>query len=101
VKVAPLRISTETLSDLEENLLLFFTGYSRLATEILEDQHKRPTDGDSAIIDNLHFVKELGIGIKTTLENGYRALWPHDAGALGAQAAPLPQHFEQRHKPMV
>jgi len=93
VKVAPLRISTGTLADLEENLLLFFTGYSRLATEILEEQHKRTTDGDSAIIDNLHFVKELGIGIKTALENG-------DTARFGRM---MHEHWElkQRRSPSI
>jgi D-glycero-alpha-D-manno-heptose-7-phosphate kinase len=70
VRVSPLKLSTQTLFDLEENLLLFFTGYSRVATEILEDQDKRTTDGDAAMIDNLHFIKELGSRIKTALERG-------------------------------
>src|SRR5262249_10901074 len=38
VHVAALRISNDTLHDLEERLLLFFTGYSRDAESILEDQ---------------------------------------------------------------
>jgi D-glycero-alpha-D-manno-heptose-7-phosphate kinase len=70
VKVSPLIISNETLSDLEENLLLFFTGYSRAAVEILADQDKRTARGDGAIIDNLHFIKNLGRRIKDALEKG-------------------------------
>jgi len=70
VKVSPLRISTQTLSDLEENLLLFFTGYSRAATEILDDQDKRTASGDGTMIDNLHYIKELGGRIKAALEHG-------------------------------
>jgi D-glycero-alpha-D-manno-heptose-7-phosphate kinase len=70
VKVSPLNISSATLSDLEENLLLFFTGYSRAATAILSDQDKRTTTGDTAMIDNLHYIKDLGRRIKTTLETG-------------------------------
>ena len=52
VKVSPLKISAQTLSDLEENLLLFFTGYSRASTEILEDQDQRTSRGDALMIEN-------------------------------------------------
>jgi D-glycero-alpha-D-manno-heptose-7-phosphate kinase len=70
VEVAPLNISNQTLSDMEENLLLFFTGYSRAATDILNDQHQRTTQGDSAMLENLHFTKEIGRQIKQALECG-------------------------------
>lgn len=70
VRVSPLKISEQTLSDLEENLLLFFTGYSRAAADILEDQHRRTSNGDAEMIENLHYVKELGAHIKTALEAG-------------------------------
>ncbi len=70
VKVSPLNISSDTVSDLEENLLLFFTGYSRTAIDILEDQDKRTTSHDSTMIDNLHFIKDLGSRIKAALERG-------------------------------
>ncbi len=70
VQVSPLEISSQTRTDLEENLLLFFTGYSRAAKDILVDQDKRTQGGDSAMIDNLHYVKELGGRIKQALECG-------------------------------
>src|SRR5579863_8031556 len=35
VRVSPLQISSDTLHDLEDNLLLFFTGTARSASEIL------------------------------------------------------------------
>ena len=38
VEAWPLKIDTETLYNLEDNLLLFFTGYSRPASEILREQ---------------------------------------------------------------
>ena len=41
VHVSPLSISTPTLHDLEEHLLMFFTGYSRRAEELLDDQRQR------------------------------------------------------------
>jgi D-glycero-alpha-D-manno-heptose-7-phosphate kinase len=70
VKASPLNISVQTLTDLEENLLMFFTGYSRAAQDILVDQDKRTESGDSAMIDSLNYVKLLGSEIKTVLECG-------------------------------
>jgi D-glycero-alpha-D-manno-heptose-7-phosphate kinase len=56
----PLLISTSTLHDLEDNLLLFFTGISRSASLILYDQEKKSRLKESSMIDNLHFTKQLG-----------------------------------------
>lgn len=70
VNVAPLRISNDTLADLEDNLLMFFTGYSRSASNVLSDQKKRSEKDDKEMLNNLHFIKELGQSIKETLEKG-------------------------------
>src|SRR5436190_16974973 len=70
VEAAPLKISEETLFNLEDNLLLFFTGYSRAASAILKEQDDKSKQADPAMIENLHFVKELGKQSQTALENG-------------------------------
>lgn len=70
VEVWPLKIETETLYNLEDNLLLFFTGYSRSASGILRDQDTRSKQADQSMIDNLHFTKELGYKSKDALESG-------------------------------
>jgi D-glycero-alpha-D-manno-heptose-7-phosphate kinase len=70
VDVAPLAISMDTKFDLEDNLLLFFTGFSRSAGSILQDQNTRTKGSDKHMIDNLHFVKELGLKSKVLLESG-------------------------------
>jgi len=70
VEASPLGVSTETLYDLEEHLLMFFTGYSRGADRVLAEQKVRSEGGDSPMIDNLHFVKELGLRSKAVLEQG-------------------------------
>ncbi len=41
VEFRPCKISEETLFNLEDNLLLFFTGYSRSASSILKDQNDK------------------------------------------------------------
>ena len=70
VEFRPCRISEETLFNLEDNLLLFFTGYSRSASAILRDQNDRSRQNDPAMLDNLHFTKELGLKSLACLESG-------------------------------
>ena len=75
VTVEPLSISAETLHDLEDNLLLFFTGLSRNASSILEDQNKRTQESDIDMLNNLHVVKELGLRSRRALEDGDATLF--------------------------
>jgi D-glycero-alpha-D-manno-heptose-7-phosphate kinase len=63
-------LSEDTIHDLEDNLLLFFTGYSRSASAILKDQKTRSEQADSAMIENLHRTKDLGIRSLACLESG-------------------------------
>jgi D-glycero-alpha-D-manno-heptose-7-phosphate kinase len=70
VNAWPLEISNDTLYNLEDNLLLFFTGYSRSASSILKEQDDRSKTNDQSMVDNLHFVKELGYQSKEALESG-------------------------------
>lgn len=70
VTVTPLQISEETLYNLEDDLLLFFTGYSRSASSILKEQDDRSKAHDSRMVDNLHFIKDLGRQSKVALESG-------------------------------
>jgi len=71
-KVLPesLKIEQETLHDLEDNLLLFFTGYSRSAGSILKDQKDKSEDNNQEMLDNLHYVKNLGLRSKECLVTG-------------------------------
>lgn len=70
VEVWPLKIDRDTLYSLEDNLLLFFTGFSRKASDILKDQDTKSRARDEDMIKNLHFVKELGFQTKDALEGG-------------------------------
>jgi D-glycero-alpha-D-manno-heptose-7-phosphate kinase len=70
VEFRPCKIAEETLYNLEDNLLLFFTGYSRSASSILKDQNDRSKQKDSSILDSLHFTKELGYKSLDCLERG-------------------------------
>ena len=70
VKAEKLNISQETLFNLEDHLLLFFTGYSRSASNVLKEQDGKSRNNDSSMIDNLHLVKGLGYKSKTAFEQG-------------------------------
>jgi D-glycero-alpha-D-manno-heptose-7-phosphate kinase len=70
VEAWPLKISDETRDSLEDNLLLFFTGYSRSASAILKEQDQKSKQSDAAMIENLHFVKDLGRQSQRALEAG-------------------------------
>lgn len=70
VEAWPLKIDQETLFNLEDNLLLFFTGYSRSASNILKEQDTKSKNKDNDMIANLHFVKDLGMKSKDALEKG-------------------------------
>lgn len=88
VTATPLRIDDKRVLELEDNLLLFFTGFARRAGSILEEQNKRSKDGDAEMIDNLHFVKDLGYRSKAALE----------AGRLDEFGALMHEHWEHKRK---
>jgi D-glycero-alpha-D-manno-heptose-7-phosphate kinase len=70
VEAWPAKVSEETRYNLEDNLLLFFTGYSRSASAILNDQHEKSKQDDRAMLENLHHTKEIGQASQSALESG-------------------------------
>lgn len=70
VEAWPLQIDTETRYNLEDNLLLFFTGFSRAAAATLKEQDDKSKKNDQEMIANLHFIKELGRQSQEALESG-------------------------------
>lgn len=96
VEAKPLSVSMNTLFDLEDNLLLFFTGFSRSAGSILKDQKVRTQKSDNEMLQNLHYVKELGYRSKDALESGNPELfgqlmhehWEHKKRRSGGMSNP-------------
>jgi D-glycero-alpha-D-manno-heptose-7-phosphate kinase len=70
VSSAPLNLSVQTVHDLEDNLLLFFTGIARSASSILKDQVDKSKANNEKMLDNLHFTKDLGLRSKAALLQG-------------------------------
>ena len=70
VNAYPAGLSKQTIFSLEDNLIMFFTGYSRSACDLLKDQDQKSKKNDPEMIENLHYVKDLGLRIKKALEDG-------------------------------
>ncbi|MFI5266648.1 MAG: galactokinase [Chloroflexota bacterium] len=88
VSVRPLSFSTETLYNLEDNLLLFFTGYSRSASDVLHDQNRRTLDRDAGVERNLTELKDMAYATQAALE----------AGDFGGFAQLLSAQWEQKKR---
>ncbi len=88
VDATPLQINMDTIFDLEDNLLLFFTGFSRSASDILQDQDKRTQQCDPEMIQNLDYVKELGFRQQQALE----------CGKIGLFAELMDEHWQYKKK---
>jgi D-glycero-alpha-D-manno-heptose-7-phosphate kinase len=70
VLVEPLHVTAETLEMLESNLLFFFTGKERSASDILKEQVDKSKSNDPAMEQNLHQIKDIGLKTREYLEKG-------------------------------
>ena len=70
VRYWPLQMLTDARMNLEDNLLLFYTGFSRKTSDLLGDQVEKTQSGNDGMIKNLHLVKELGFRSRYLLEHG-------------------------------
>jgi len=70
IRYWPLGISEITRVRLEENLLLFFTGYTRKTSDLLKDQVERSEVGNLEMTNNLNDVKVIGFDVRYDLERG-------------------------------
>ena len=75
VQACPLKAGMDALFELEDNLLLFFTGFSREAGSMLQDQKQRTERSDGTMLENLHYVKELGRRSLQAIESGKTRLF--------------------------
>jgi D-glycero-alpha-D-manno-heptose-7-phosphate kinase len=88
VDAEPLRLPIDAMFNLEDNLLLFFTGFSRSAGSILADQQQRTRADDGEMLKNLHYVKELALCSRRALESGNTA----EFGAI------MHEHWEHKRR---
>jgi D-glycero-alpha-D-manno-heptose-7-phosphate kinase len=88
VKAAPVEASEDTLDILEDNLVMVSTGFYRAASQVLKEQDDRSKKNDQGMIDNLHYVKELGQRSLEAIESGNLT----DFGRL------MHEHWEHKKK---
>ena len=70
VGLSQLKISDAARAELKESLMLFFVGSTRAASALLGDQKVKLAKRDQAMVDSLHFNKQLGQEIGRLLEAG-------------------------------
>ena len=93
VDVEPLRLAPDTASQLERNLMLFFTGNSRSAWEILRQQRDATRDREPVVVDALHEIKRLALETEAVLKEGDLARF----GTLLNES----WHFKKRLSPEI
>lgn len=70
-----LPVAESVLEDLEDNVLMFFTGRTRSASNILKEQDQKSKGADQSMIDNLHRVKQLGYDTRQAFLDGNLGRW--------------------------
>ena len=70
VNVRQANVSYEIISELERNILLFYTGKTRNANTILAHQDKATKEDKGAVVEYLHRIKEIGKKILAAIEGG-------------------------------
>lgn len=68
VNVTPLAVAAATVRTLERRLMLFYTGATRQARDILHEQRSASGQGSGRTLESLHQIKALGWQIKAAIE---------------------------------
>jgi D-glycero-alpha-D-manno-heptose-7-phosphate kinase len=70
VKVRKANVSYEVADELNKNMLIFFTGKTRSADEILREQEKGAKEEKASVVDSMHYIKDIGHQILEAVESG-------------------------------
>ena len=70
VTAKELEISESTLSELEYGIMMFYTGITRSAGEILGKQQAKVSDSEGEAVKRMHAIKAIGLESKAALESG-------------------------------
>jgi D-glycero-alpha-D-manno-heptose-7-phosphate kinase len=70
VTVEPVKLSDEALDELNNNILIFYTGISRSASNILKEQDEKSKKNEEETIETLHEIKKIGLDTRNALEKG-------------------------------
>lgn len=70
VDVRPLELSTSTRARMDENLLLFYTGVRRSASDVLAEEQSGSKVSKKAVAENLDNTRDIGYRTAEILESG-------------------------------
>ena len=70
VHVSPVHVGDSGIHEIESNVLLFYTGIQRKASEVLEEQSQAVSDGEEQVVEAMHAIKAIGYEVKEALEAG-------------------------------
>jgi len=70
VTVKPIKMSEEARDELHNNIMLFYTGITRSASDILREQDEKSKKDEGSTIDTLHEIKRIGLDTKKAFEVG-------------------------------
>jgi D-glycero-alpha-D-manno-heptose-7-phosphate kinase len=70
VIVNPLKVRTESLNELELNLILYYTGTSRLSAKIIDVQSTNVKNHKASSIEAMHELKKQAVMMKESLLKG-------------------------------
>jgi D-glycero-alpha-D-manno-heptose-7-phosphate kinase len=85
VKPRKANVSLEVADELNQNLLMYFTGVTRSADVILTEQSRSVASENKDVTESMHYIKELGYEILQAVEEGnldevgkkFHAHWQH------------------------
>jgi len=70
VKVRPLKLTNGTINELENNILVFYTGIQRRASDVLTAQNSSVQKNDKIVLGCLQKIKNIGMNIMDSLKSG-------------------------------
>ena len=88
VKVRAVRLDDGLIHALEDNLLMFSTGITRSASELLKVQDDKSKGKDLEMINNLNYIKDIG----------YRSLEALESGNLVRFGELMNEHWQHKKK---
>ncbi|OGG58856.1 galactokinase [Candidatus Kaiserbacteria bacterium RIFCSPHIGHO2_01_FULL_56_24] len=96
VKVRKANVSQEAADTLNQNMLMFFTGVTRSADDILKKQSKAFKENKKEASESMHFIKEIGEEILVAMEDDevdevgklFDAHWQHKKKTASGMSNP-------------
>jgi len=70
VSIEDLNLKQDVMSELENNLMLFYTGIVRKSTDVEGEKQKEIAKADGNAAERMHVIKRIGLESKTALQKG-------------------------------